>query len=323
MMCKVSTSRDKKIFVCVLFGTRLALPLVTVPQIYHLQRVIVSKDLTWDLVSFQIWIQIVMNLAIITASLPSLGKVMWELWTFGSSLRTSRSIQSGGSRDFGHELGLEQAPPQYQEKPHHLLGQPGPVVYADEKDDWSEQVLHKVREIGSVDSLQTVVAQGQGQGQDRDRLLVARPKPSLTLAPSPAYTPPRHHNHSYRRPEILSPVIERSPYIEGMMTPQMASQHWGRQQQQCENNDYDLRPPCSPHLTSGPPSYAASSHYDDDHSEMDCSEFDIDSYYLGNTNYLRQYDPRRTEFVMQSMIEDLQKENAKVDPAKRWEHGWI
>ncbi|KAK5248762.1 hypothetical protein LTR40_011710, partial [Exophiala xenobiotica] len=118
MMCKVSTSRDKKIFVCVLFGTRLALPLVTAPQIYRLQTVIVSKDLTWDLVSFQLWIQIVLNLAIITASLPSLGKVMWELWAFGSSLRTSRSMQgSGGSRDFGHELGLEQAPPQYQEKP--------------------------------------------------------------------------------------------------------------------------------------------------------------------------------------------------------------
>ncbi|KAK5571655.1 hypothetical protein LTR43_002438 [Exophiala xenobiotica] len=340
MMCKVSTSRDKKIFVCVLFGTRLALPLVTAPQIYRLQTVIVSKDLTWDLVSFQLWIQIVLNLAIITASLPSLGKVMWELWAFGSSLRTSRSMQgSGGSRDFGHELGLEQAPPQYQEKPaaaEPYLGQPGPVIYADEKDDWSEQVLHKVREIGSVDSLQTVV--GQGQAKDLRGVAAPPPKPSLThLAPSPAYTPSRRHNHSYRRPDILSPVIERSPYIEGMtgMTPQMASQHWGRQQQQqprpqqqqeSGNDDGFLHPPHSPQLTSGPPSYAASSHYDDDgcRSEMDCgSEFEIDSYYMGNTNYLRQYDPRRTEFVMQSMIEDLQKENAKVDPAKRWEHGWI
>jgi hypothetical protein len=239
---------------------------------------------------------------------------------------------SGGSRDFGHELGLEQAPPQYQEKPaaaEPYLGQPGPVIHADEKNDWSEQVLHKVREIGSVDSLQAVVRQGQGQDKDLRGVAAPPPKQSLThLAPSPAYTPARRHNQSYRRPDILSPVIERSPFIEGMtgMTPQMASQHWGRQQQERGNDDDFLRPPHSPQLTSGPPSYAASSHYDDDgcRSEMDCgSEFDIDSYYMGNTNYLRQYDPRRTEFVMQSMIEDLQKENAKVDPAKRWEHGWI
>ncbi|KAI1609604.1 hypothetical protein EDD36DRAFT_422544 [Exophiala viscosa] len=309
MMCKVSTSRDRKIFVCALFGTRLALPIVTVPQIYHLQAVIVSKDPTWDLISFQTWVQIVMNLGVITACLPSLGHVMWEMWTFGTTLRSSWSGQSGKSKDFGHELEIEHAPPVYQEKPHHI-DSPGPAFYGDEKEDWTEHILSRVYSIGRSDSTQAVVGEHNVRqhsfGGHREL-----PEVQLPRTAHPAYPPPRRQLHGYRLPDVLSPVIERSPYIEGM-TPQMPGQHW--------NPNYD-RPPY-PHMQperTGPPSYAASSLYDEDPSEIDFSEIDIDSYYLGNT----QTRPTRSEIALQSMIDDLQKENSTVDPAKRWEHGWI
>ncbi|KAL6252476.1 hypothetical protein RBB50_000195 [Rhinocladiella similis] len=363
MMCKAAITRDKKIFVCVLFGTRIVLPLVTAPQIYHLRLVIESKDPTWDIVTLQTWVQVVMNLSIITASLPSLGKVMWDLWAFGSSLRASRSVKSSKtSKDFGHELGFETSPPQYEHHEKGGLNQPGPVIYAPEKDadddSWSEQILHKVREIGSVESYDAVIdhyeksqhhndekqqLQEQEQQQQHHQFRYGPPPPSsshsLSRAPAPAYTPSGRRYHHYRRPDVLSPVIERSPYIDGTPTPKMPSspsQHWGifqhqhqqqqqQQQQHQQHHDDDLlKPPYSPRLDSPkPPSYAASSHYDDDRSEFEASEFDVDSYYFGNTNYLRQYDPRRTDMVLQSMIDDLQKENAQVDPSKRWEHGWI
>lgn len=289
-----STSRDRKIFVCALFGTRLALPLVTAPQILHLQSIIVSKDPTWDLVPFQQWVQIVINLSVITACVPSLGRVIWELWAFGSGIRSTKSPQDSGSRDFGHELGLEQGPPSYHEK-HHI--EVPSSTYPDEKDEWCNDILFKVREIGSGDSLQAVVGHGQAQK------IPAFPQ---RIASMHSRIGRQHRRHRRPASRFLSPVIERSPYIEAL-TPPLTTQHWGGQ---------------TP-VRKGPPSYAASSLYDDDPSEMGSSEVDIDSYYLGTTHAGRPYYPSHTEVVLQSMIEDLQKENAGVDPAKRWEYGWI
>ncbi|KAL2393610.1 hypothetical protein ABEF93_004084 [Exophiala dermatitidis] len=389
MVFKLKTPRDKKIFVCILFGTRIALPLVTIPQIYRLKTVLVSQDPTWDLVSFQSWVQIVMNLSIITACLPSLGRMMWDLKSLGSGIRTTWTgmggAQRSNSRDFGHELGLEDdnnglAPADHYYQQHHLnkegyqfqekpplyyLQQPSPALSsAGEKGatSWSDQVLVQVRSIGSFESFEssnTLVAQEQQQKQyqqqqqqhqqyrhqDQKTTIVAQdaqekeipmpvqPEPTATAAS--VYYLPRRPQHHYRRPPygtLLSPVLERSPAL-GAELPQTSYPHgwtansatlelppppaYSRSPSPLSQPHFQPRPPGSPVV----PWDAASSLYDEDFSEID-----IDSYYMGNLNtqISQSYHPSRTELVLDSMIEDLQRENAAAaKPGPRVQDGWI
>lgn len=66
----------------------LRVPLATIPQLYYFHVALQSNDQTWDFAVFQIWSQVIINLSIITACIPSLGRVMWE---FGSGFTTYRS----------------------------------------------------------------------------------------------------------------------------------------------------------------------------------------------------------------------------------------
>lgn len=320
MVCKLKTSRDKKIFVCILFGTRIALPLVTVPQISPLKTVLVSQDPTWDLVSFQTWVQIVMNVSIITACLPSLGRMMWELFTKGSAgIRSTWSA----SRDFGHELGLDNGQIRYlgQEKEKPYIQQPSPAFSpAGEKGSWGDQIIVQVRSIGSFesfDSSRTLVSPEPHVMQEKG-LLPAMP--SRTATASFCYLP-RRPNHHYRRPtsKILSPVLERSPALGAELPPTHIAHH--NKYQQHWQGEYEAPPAYTQRLRHDSPTRpwdATSSLYDED-----LSENDIDSYYMGNTQISQSYHPSRTELVLDSMIEDLQRENAAAKPSQRAEGGWI
>ncbi|EXJ84983.1 hypothetical protein A1O3_05658 [Capronia epimyces CBS 606.96] len=342
MVCRLKTPRDKKIFVCVLFGTRIALPLVTAPQISRLKTVLVSQDPTWDLVSFQMWVQIVMNISVITACLPSLGRMMWQLMTSGSAgLKSTWSTRDSESRDFGHELGLENGKLGYlgMEKPY--IQQPSPAFSPmGEKGSWSDQVIVQVRSIGSHESFDSNRSSGS-----LEPLVTHHDTARPTMPPRTASLSylPRRPNHHYRRPfsKLLSPVLERSPalgaqlppittapahhrwrgaydappaYSQPQFQPQFQSQYQPQSQYQSQLQPQLQPQPLSPTI----PWDASSSLYDED-----LSEIDIDSYYLGNTQMSQLYNPSLSELVLESMIEDLQRENAASRPSPRLEGGWI
>ncbi|EXJ85848.1 hypothetical protein A1O1_06217 [Capronia coronata CBS 617.96] len=343
MVCRLKTPRDKKIFVCILFGTRLALPLVTAPQIYRLKKVLVSQDQTWDLVSFQLWEQIVMNISVITACLPSLGRMLWELMTRGSAgLRSTWAA----SRDFGHELGLDkgqgqgQGQAQAQAQARHLglekpyIQQPSPAFSpAGEKGSWGDQVIVQVRSIGSFESFEsgrTLVSQEptavdvQKQEEKDELPPTMMPQQTATgtgTATASMHYVPRRPYHHYRRPlsNLLSPVLEQSPALGAALPPTLTGQHYPHHQ---GRGPYEAPPPA--YLTPGPrdsptrPWDTTSSLYDED-----LSEIDIDSYYMQNNQISQSYHPSRTELVLDSMIEDLQRENAGVKPSQGPGGAWI
>lgn len=326
MMWNVKTSTNRKILVCALFGTRIALPLVTIPQFQLLHTALTSSDPTWDTVSWQMWVQIIMNVSIITACLPSFGRMMWELWAFGSGLKSApSSIRQPGSRDFGHELGLEHGYP--QEKVNPYMNEPGPAVLSgdDEKyDKWNSQVVVNVREYGSFDSERTVVdlqkdlpsPPPRSDSRDPNRMKHHYRRPaSITrspalLAPAPALTAPE------RSPK---PAAEQNPYTGATLRPPPPAQ------QQQQPGTKTKRIPFSSVYSDLPPlrSQASGSFYDEDV----VSQHDIDSYYMGNKQMAGgAYIPSRTELVLQNMIEDLQRQNASVPsapPNRNMEGGWI
>lgn len=298
-MCKLKTSRDKKILVCTLFGTRIAVPLLMAPQLQTLHPKLASHDPTWDMVSTQTWLQIIMNVSLITACLPSLGRMMWELLAFGSGLRSTRSSTGSESRDFGHELGLEHAPLNDQEKPY--IQEPGPAIYVDEKGGWGNQVFVQVRELGTFPSGSPIIKQ--------DKYLPTPPQRAASL-----FRPRNIESHHYRRPisglPSPLPVLDPAPQYSALDVPTRLSNPLPASGRLPYSSIY------SGTLTLG--ADTESSSYDEDSSEID-----IDSYYLGNTQVARSYIPSRTELVLQSMIDDLQRASAASVPGRKMEGGWI
>jgi hypothetical protein len=311
MVCKLKTSRDKKIFVCILFGARISLPLITIPQLWKIQPLSVSDDTTWDMVPFQTWAQVIMNLSLITACLPSLGRMMWELWAFGSGLRTTWCAREVEGRDFGHELGLESGQAQSREK---------------EKADSTTQVQVQVRRVRSFDSGTTIV--------DRQKILPGLPLPRRTTS---RFRPVRKQDHHYRRPRSLSPVPADATYLPSMQFAALDIPSPTTITQRCKHEEAlntQSRFPFPPQAVLAPqtsipehpkhadqlPPYRHSqprSHQSpilpqiaDSYYDEDASSIDIDSYYLMNNN--APYDPKRTETVLQTMIDELKSQNSSI-----------
>ncbi|WZH45494.1 hypothetical protein QYS62_006554 [Fusarium acuminatum] len=80
MMWEVQTSIRRKIIVMALFGTRLIVPIITIPEITHaLYMFGDSDDVTWQAVSTMIWGQIALGLSVLTVCIPSLKGVIDSL----------------------------------------------------------------------------------------------------------------------------------------------------------------------------------------------------------------------------------------------------
>jgi len=58
--------------VIALFSIRIVVPVFSVLSLVWLPSPFSTSDLTWDIVTFTIWLQVVLNLSIITACIPSL-----------------------------------------------------------------------------------------------------------------------------------------------------------------------------------------------------------------------------------------------------------
>ncbi|KAK5057725.1 hypothetical protein LTR84_011726 [Exophiala bonariae] len=243
-----------------------------------------------------------MNVSLITACLPSLGRMMWELWALGSGLRTTWGSKDVEGRDFGHELGLEKGSGQSKEKA---------------PSDTRIQV--QVRRVNSFDSGTTIV--------------IARQKtlPALPRRTTSRFRPVRKQDHHYRRPVSTEPVHTNPEYIPsmhfaalGIPSPNTITHR--AQLEEAVNKQPDFPFPSQAliathrhHDESLPPyaHYTPSPHQQptlprisgSDYNE-DASSIDIDSYYLMNNT--APYDASRTEIVLQSMIDELKSQNNSI-----------
>lgn len=302
MICRLKTTRDKKVFLCILFGARVSLPLITIPQLWKIPTLLSLNDMTWDMVSFQTWNQVIMNVSMITACLPSLGRMMWELWALGSGLRATRCSKDVEGRDFGHELGLENGSGQPKEKAQ------------------SETMIQvEVRRVNSFDSGASIV--------------VARQKnlPALPRRTTSRFRPVRKQDHHYRRPISSEPILANPEYLPsmhfaalGMPSPNTISHRC--QLEEAINKQPDFPFPSQAlvathrHHNESLPPYARSTpllhqlptlpRISDSFDDEDASSIDIDSYYLMNNN--APYDTSRTELVLQSMIDELKSQNNSI-----------
>ncbi|KAM0345092.1 hypothetical protein ACHAPU_006978 [Fusarium lateritium] len=80
MMWAVQTSIRRKIIVMALFGTRLIVPIITIPELTNARYMFRdSDDVTWEAVSTMIWGQIALGLSVLTVCIPSLKGVIDSL----------------------------------------------------------------------------------------------------------------------------------------------------------------------------------------------------------------------------------------------------
>ncbi|KAF5642509.1 uncharacterized protein FTJAE_3666 [Fusarium tjaetaba] len=105
MMWEVQTSIRRKIIVMALFGTRLIVPIITIPELVHAEYMFDnSDDVTWQAVSMMIWGQIALGLSVITVCIPSLKGVIDSLLgsTAVAAINTPYEL-----KDSGNGTGLE------------------------------------------------------------------------------------------------------------------------------------------------------------------------------------------------------------------------
>ncbi|KAI1033868.1 hypothetical protein LB503_011129 [Fusarium chuoi] len=105
MMWEVQTSIRRKIIVMALFGTRLIVPIITIPELVHARYMFEdSDDVTWKAVSIMIWGQIALGLSVITVCIPSLKGVIDSLLgsTAVAAINTPYEL-----KDSGNGTGLE------------------------------------------------------------------------------------------------------------------------------------------------------------------------------------------------------------------------
>ncbi|KAM0430069.1 hypothetical protein ACHAPT_006075 [Fusarium lateritium] len=105
MMWHVQTSVRRKLIVMSLFGSRLIVPIVTIPILSHSGYLFNnSDDSTWQSVSIMIWTQIALGLSVLTVCIPSLKGVI-------DSLLGSTAVAAIGApyelKDSGNGTGLE------------------------------------------------------------------------------------------------------------------------------------------------------------------------------------------------------------------------
>ncbi|KAK6714841.1 hypothetical protein SNK04_005769 [Fusarium graminearum] len=80
MMWEVQTSIRRKLIVISLFGVRLLVPIMTIPELTHAKYMFGgSDDVTWRAVSTMIWGQIALGLSVLTVCIPSLKGVIDSL----------------------------------------------------------------------------------------------------------------------------------------------------------------------------------------------------------------------------------------------------
>ncbi|KAJ4162036.1 hypothetical protein BFJ63_vAg8492 [Fusarium oxysporum f. sp. narcissi] len=100
MMWEVQTSIRRKIIVMALFGTRLIVPIITIPELVHAQYMFGdSEDVTWQAVSMVIWGQIALGLSVITVCIPSLKGVIDSLLgsTAVAAINTPYELKGSGN----------------------------------------------------------------------------------------------------------------------------------------------------------------------------------------------------------------------------------
>ncbi|KAF4446980.1 hypothetical protein F53441_9451 [Fusarium austroafricanum] len=105
MMWEVQTSLRRKAIVIALFGTRLIVPFIMIPELMHASYMFGdAKDVTWKAAPMMIWGQIALGFSVITVCIPSLKGVIDSLLgsTAVAVINTPYDL-----KDSGNGTGLE------------------------------------------------------------------------------------------------------------------------------------------------------------------------------------------------------------------------
>ncbi|OAG37286.1 hypothetical protein AYO21_08471 [Fonsecaea monophora] len=87
MMWWVQTNTTRKWQVVTLFASRIIVPIFIIVQLVEYRKLYESDDRSWNMVGPAIWSQLVMNLSILTACIPSL-KTVLDMFKSGTSFFT-------------------------------------------------------------------------------------------------------------------------------------------------------------------------------------------------------------------------------------------
>lgn len=108
MMWNVHTTTIRKIQVCALFGSRIAVPAVTIPTLASSAIYFdhIYTDPTWHVVVTTILVQISVNMSVLTACIPGLKSVLDNLLsgTANARVRGAYNLTSSGDKNTRLEI---------------------------------------------------------------------------------------------------------------------------------------------------------------------------------------------------------------------------
>ncbi|CAM1503634.1 Fc.00g012250.m01.CDS01 [Cosmosporella sp. VM-42] len=107
MMWQVQTTVKRKIIVMALFGTRIIVPIVTIPSLTNARYLFNDySDSTWGAVSSTMWFQISLGLSVLTACIPSLKGIIDSLLggTAAAAIGAPYELRDSGNKKSGLEM---------------------------------------------------------------------------------------------------------------------------------------------------------------------------------------------------------------------------
>jgi hypothetical protein len=107
MMWQVQTTIKRKVIVMALFGTRIIVPIVTIPSLTNARYLFDDyTDATWGAVPSTIWFQISLGLSVLTACIPSLKGIIDSLLggTAAAAIGAPYELRDSGNKKSGLEI---------------------------------------------------------------------------------------------------------------------------------------------------------------------------------------------------------------------------
>ncbi|KAF7561280.1 hypothetical protein G7046_g2890 [Stylonectria norvegica] len=171
MMWHVQTTIRRKMVVMALFGTRIIVPIVTIPSLSNAQYLFHEySDATWLSVPSTIWFQISLGLSILTACIPSLKGIIDSLLgsTAVAAIRSPYDL-----RDSGKKSGLEMTAlgGSGSHNPSHNLSGTGGIKLSSKMKSANNTTWSADREIHAKYGGKGSPASGSGSGSESVRKL--------------------------------------------------------------------------------------------------------------------------------------------------------
>ena len=101
IMRSVQTTFKRRVLVTILFVPRVLVIAATVVQLVVMQPYLRSSDRTWTETAPSVWNQVMMNLSVIFACLPSLQRFLVKLQPNMTSMKIPESVELGSTSKYG------------------------------------------------------------------------------------------------------------------------------------------------------------------------------------------------------------------------------